>query len=101
MTVQELLSRVSSRELAEWMAFFELEPWGTEVEDWRAGLIASTVANANRDQKRRRRPYEPQDFMPRRDVRPKETEEQSVEDQIAIVEMWARILTAANQEGGR
>jgi hypothetical protein len=101
MTVQELLSRVSSRELAEWMAFFELEPWGTEVEDWRAGLIASTVANANRDQKRRRRPYEPQDFMPRRDVRPKETEEQPVEDQIAIVEMWARILSAANQEGGR
>jgi len=90
---------VSSRELAEWMAFFELEPWGTEVEDWRAGLIASTVANANRDQKRRRRPYEPQDFMPRRDIRSKETEEQSVEDQIAIVEMWARLL--GNQEGGR
>jgi len=101
MTVQELLSRVSSRELAEWMAFYQLEPWGTETEDWRAGLIASTVANANRDQKRRRRPYEPQDFMPRRDVRPKETEEQPVEDQIAIVEMWARILSAANQEGGR
>ena len=90
---------MSSRELAEWMAFFELEPWGTEVEDWRAGLIASTVANANRDQKRRRRPYEPQDFMPRRDIRSKETEEQSVEDQIAIVEMWARLL--GNQEGGR
>ena len=101
MTVQELLSRVSSRELAEWMAFFELEPWGTEVEDWRAGLIASTVANANRDQKRRRRPYEPQDFMPRRDIQPKGMDEQSVEDQIAIVEMWARILSAANQEGGR
>jgi flagellar basal body rod protein FlgC len=101
MTVQELLSRVSSRELAEWIAFFELEPWGTEVEDWRAGLIASTIANANRDQKRRRRPYEPQDFIPRRDVPTKQIEEQSVEDQIAIVEMWARILSAANQEGGR
>jgi hypothetical protein len=37
---------------------FSLEGWA------RAGLIASTVANANRDQKRRRRPYEPQDFIP-------------------------------------
>ena len=92
---------MSSRELAEWMAFFELEPWGTEVEDWRAGLIASTVANAMRDKKSRRKPYEPEDFMPRREVQTKGAEEQSVEDQIAIVEMWARILSAANQEGGR
>lgn len=82
------------------MAFYELEPWGAEMEDWRAGLIASTVANANRDQKRRRRPYEPQDFMPRRNVPAKKTEEQSIEDQIAVVEMWARLL-GTNQEGGQ
>lgn len=96
MTVGELLSRISSRELAEWMAFYQLEPWGAETEDWRTGLVASTIANVNRDQKRRRRPYEPQDFMPRRDMPVKKAEEQSVEDQIAIVEMWARILSAAN-----
>ena len=92
MTVGELLSRISSRELTEWMAFFSLEPWGTEVEDWRAGLIASTIANVNRDPKKRRKPYEPEDFMPRRDRRP--AEEQSWEEQARILEMWARMLQA-------
>ncbi len=83
---------MSSRELTEWMAFFSLEPWGTEVEDWRAGLIASTIANVNRDPKKRRKPYEPKDFMPCRDRRP--AEEQSWEEQARILEMWARMLQA-------
>ena len=92
MTVGELLSRISSRELTEWMAFFSLEPWGTEVEDWRAGLIAATIANANRDPKKRRKPYEPQDFMPRYEK--PQVEEQSWEEQARILEMWARMLQA-------
>jgi hypothetical protein len=92
MTVGELLSRISSRELTEWMAFFSLEPWGTEVEDWRAGLIAATIANANRDPKKRRKPYEPQDFMPRYEK--PQVEEQSWEEQARILEMWSRVLQA-------
>lgn len=98
MTVDELLRRISSRELTEWMAFFSLEPWGTEVEDWRAGMVASVIANANRDPKRRRKPYEPQDFMPRRD-RPAQ-EEQSWEEQARILEMWGKIWEAKFGEGG-
>ncbi len=92
MTVDELLNRISSRELTEWMAFYQLEPWGTETEDWRAGLISSTIANANRDQKRRRKPYEPQDFMPRRDIVVVKREEQTWEEQAHIIEMWARMF---------
>lgn len=92
MTAGELLQRMSSRELTEWMAFFSLEPWGTEVEDWRAGLIASTIANSYRDPKRRRKPYEPSDFMPRYEA-PK-AQEQSWEEQARILEMWSRVLQA-------
>lgn len=88
MTVGELLQRISSRELSEWMAFFSLEPWGCEVEDWRFGMLASVVANANRDAKKRRQPYEPQDFMPKRS----KCEEQSWEEQARILEMWAKAL---------
>jgi len=33
--------------------------------DFRTGLICSVIANVNRDKKKRRRPYTPQDFMPR------------------------------------
>mgnify|MGYP000046381597 CR=1 FL=1 len=64
MSVAELLSRISSRELSEWMAFYELEPFGDERADLRAGIVASTVANANRDPKKSK-PYAPQDFLPR------------------------------------
>src|SRR5690554_1412819 len=90
MPVCELLRRMSSRELTEWMAFFSLEPWGAEVEDWRAGLIASTIANSYRDPKRRRKPYEPKDFMPKRE--PLMVGEQTVEEQESILRMFERLL---------
>lgn len=66
MTVAELLARMSSRELTEWICFWGIEgPAGEERADWRAGLVASTIANANRDPKKRREPFEPTDFMPK------------------------------------
>ena len=92
MTVEELGWRLSAKECAEWMAFFMLEPWGTEVEDWRAALITSAVANGYRDPKKRRKPYEPSDFMPRYEA-PK-MQEQSWEEQARILEMWTRVLQA-------
>lgn len=45
MTVRELLSRIDSRELSEWMAFYGLHPFGDEPADIRTGIVASTVAN--------------------------------------------------------
>jgi hypothetical protein len=62
MTVRELLARTDSRELAEWQAYFRLEPFGEARADLRAGIIASTVANVHRDP--RRRPLTTRDFMP-------------------------------------
>ena len=73
------------------MAFFSIEPWGCEVEDARAALIAATIANVNRDPKKRRRPYSIADFMPRRVEEP---EEQSWEEQAAILAQWQRALEA-------
>lgn len=96
MTVQELLERVSSQELTEWMAFFQLEPWGTEIDDWRAGLIAATIANIMRD--RKSRPLNPMDFMPRWDA-PAQAE-QSWEEQEQIMAMWGRVWEAQFEEGG-
>ena len=74
------------------MAFWRLEPWGAEIEFWRAGMIAATIANANRDPKRQRRPFEPSDFMPQFD-RP-EDQGQSPDDHEAILRMWQRALEA-------
>ena len=65
MTVGELLARISSRELTEWMVYAQVEPFGEERGDLRAGIVASTIANVNRDAKKRRKPFEPEEFMPK------------------------------------
>lgn len=46
------------------MAFYRLEPFGEEREDLRMGILASTIANVNRDPKVRRRAYQARDFIP-------------------------------------
>ena len=44
------------------MALYRLEPWGEERADLRAGIVASTVANAMM-RKPDRTPFVPNDFM--------------------------------------
>ena len=63
MTVGELLSRISSRELTEWRAYCLREPFGEERADLRAGIVASTTANVFR--KSGTQPYKAQDLMPK------------------------------------
>ncbi|MDS1269690.1 DUF4035 domain-containing protein [Lipingzhangella sp. LS1_29] len=85
MTVGELLGRISSRELSEWMAYERVTgPLGPERADLHAAIVASTVANANRG--KRGRAAKPADFIPRWDRR-----EQSWQEQLATVQ---RINTA-------
>ena len=75
-SVAELLERLSSRELAEWMAFAQLEPFGEERADLRSAIVASTMANAWRG--KRQGPFTPKDFMPRFD--PKVLSPQTAEE---------------------
>ena len=49
--------------------------WDREFrDDLRAGIVASTVANCNRDSEKKPEPFQPLDFMPnfRREAGPKE-----------------------------
>jgi hypothetical protein len=66
-----MLEEMSSSEVADWMAYERLEPWGEERADLRTGILASLVANVTRgkDQKA----FGPADFMP--DFEPKEERE--------------------------
>ena len=59
-TVRELLTRIDSRELTEWLAYYGLNPWGPERADLNAGIVASTVANVMTTGGR----FKPSDFMP-------------------------------------
>ncbi len=62
MPVRELLARTGSDEITEWMAFYQLEPFGEIRADIRSGVIAATFANAHRAQ--HTQPFTPEDFMP-------------------------------------
>ena len=67
-----MLSEISSRDFAEWMAYSRLEPWGPDRDDLRMGIVASTIANSNRG--KGQKAFKPTDFIP--DFEP-ETEEQA------------------------
>ena len=84
-TVEQLLSEISSRELTEWAAYAQLEPFGDERADLRAGIVASTVANFLRDAKKRRKPYRAGDFMPHFGARRRES--QTWQQQLHLIEM--------------
>jgi len=78
---------MTSREFAEWMAFARLEPLGERRGDWQAALVASTVANVNRDPKQRKDPFTPSDFLLEWSTDDQERERQTWQEQLHIAEM--------------
>ena len=71
-TVDELLGRMSARELSEWMAYAQIEPFGEKRADLRSGIVASTMANIHRG---KRKPFKAEDFMPEFERQEKAPEE--------------------------
>lgn len=61
-TVAELLDRVSSEELAEWQAYYKLEPFGPMVSHVMVAQLTQLMANVNRQ--RNSEPYKLADFLP-------------------------------------
>ena len=70
----ELLERISSRELTQWMAFYKIEPFGAEAEYLGHAITASTVANVNR--KKGTKALKPVDFMPKFETQIQSTDQQ-------------------------
>ena len=50
-TLNQLLTQISSHELAEWEALCRIEPFGEYRADLRAAMIAVTIANSTRGPK--------------------------------------------------
>ena len=46
--MDEMLARMSSRTLTEWMAYHQLEPFGDELLDIHLAQLTAAVINANR-----------------------------------------------------
>ena len=51
-------------EFGEWIAYAHVSPWGEQRADLRSAIVASVIANVNRDSRRRPAPFKPADFMP-------------------------------------
>lgn len=68
-----LMDTLSSRQWAEWQAFYQMEPFGDVKADWRAGMLASVLANVNRG--KGTKAFHPEDFMPKPPLTPKEQEQ--------------------------
>ena len=63
MTVDELLGRMSSAELSEWQAYYELEPFGQVRGDLQAGMVAAMMGNLWRGRGKFGKPYGPGEFV--------------------------------------
>lgn len=70
---------MSSGEFAEYLALDRLQPIGQYGAYWRAALIASTVAEANRNTTVRPTPFTVDDFMPGEAVEPETDEERAAQ----------------------
>ena len=79
MTVGELMSKLSTRELLGWYAYYALEPWGASVEDHRFGVITSTVMNMFAKGKT----FTPRDVFPSRMPGQKEKDDQA--------QLWSKV----------
>jgi hypothetical protein len=60
----DLLAVLSARELNEWQAFYDVEPWGSQHDFYCAGIPAAAIINMHRDPKKSK-PVSPLDFIPR------------------------------------
>lgn len=60
--VRVFLNEMSWEDFRWWLAYYEVEPWGEERDDLRAGVVASAVYNVNRS-KRTDKVWNPSDFL--------------------------------------
>jgi hypothetical protein len=84
MTVAELLSRMSGQELTEWAVYEDLTGPLDQARrgDIQAGIVAATIANANRGKKGKR--FKPQDFVPNYGPKPVLTWQEQLEAVVSI-----------------
>ena len=58
-----MLRVITARQLREWMAYGELEPFGEERADYRTASIVQMLANINRDPKKHPDGFKIEDFL--------------------------------------
>lgn len=83
----------------EWYVYYLAEPFGEERDDLRSGIVASVIANSNRDPKRHPKPYEPKDFMPNLGQPSGRSDKKPLTDPAAWAKFKNAIKSAHNKTG--
>jgi hypothetical protein len=89
-----MLDRISGAELTEWIAFYSIEPWGSAIEDERAGAVAAMVHNCRGMISPAKKPILPADVFPRikPPARRQTTQEMIAELKRATIAMGGRVV---------
>lgn len=77
------------------MAFANIEPFGSHIDDRRAGAVVSMLANINRDTKNHPKPFDDLFFLPWNDAT-RRADQQTAADLIVVddPERMSELLTA-------
>lgn len=70
-----MLTRMSSQELTEWMAYEDIEPFAAERNDVELAMLTTLTANANRNPKKRSEPFKIVDFLLFKEAKDNEIED--------------------------
>jgi hypothetical protein len=81
--VDEMLARIDSRTLAEYMALEFIDPHGPIRGDIQAGVVASTIANVNRGSGTQA--FTVQDFLPFKEPHSEEASEADMKAQMVAL----------------
>lgn len=84
--IKRLLKEIDSKDITDYIAYYQIEPFGTEQDYIQAGIIASTIANVNRG--KNTQPFKPHDFVPS-SFKAKIAKKQSAEDMKFIFNQMA------------
>lgn len=57
-----MLDNMSSVQLFDWLEYYNSEPWGNEIDNYRSGIIASSIMNSVRSA-RKDKVWTPNDFF--------------------------------------
>lgn len=72
-SVKECQRWISSHEFAEWMAYFNMEPFGDDLLDQSIASLQALMANIHSDPKKGRK-FKPDDFVLRKMPEPEDDE---------------------------
>lgn len=84
--IKRLLKEVDSKDITDYIAYYQIEPFGVEQDFLQSGIVASTIANVNRG--KNTQPFKPSDFVPS-SFKAKISKKQSAEDIKFIFEQMA------------